>query len=37
MEKVGLRTERKGGMWSRRPRAYMGCSADQKKKKKKKS
>jgi hypothetical protein len=23
-------------MWSRRPRPYMGCSADQKKKKKKK-
>jgi hypothetical protein len=23
-----------GGMWSRRPRPYMGCSADQKKKKK---
>jgi hypothetical protein len=28
-----LRTERNGGMWSRRPRPYMGCSADQKKKK----
>jgi hypothetical protein len=27
-----LRTERNGGMWSRRPRPYMGCSADQKKK-----
>jgi hypothetical protein len=28
-----LRIERNGGMWSRRPRPYMGCSADQKKKK----
>jgi hypothetical protein len=26
-------TERNGGMWSRRPRPYKGCSADQKKKK----
>jgi hypothetical protein len=32
MDKGGLRTERNGGMWSRRPRPYMGCSDDQKKK-----
>jgi hypothetical protein len=32
-----LRIERNGGMWSRRPRPYMGCSANQKKKKKKKN